>query len=335
MCRGVGGAIRSSPGVRLLVRVRRRPVPLHGRRGRGTLSRMPRDAPGLGDAFSYTDGIAAGLTPDELRHPGWSRPHHGVRSVREASTPLELAEDYAPRMRPEQYFSHATAGIAHGMWLPSAIERRLEIHLAVPPGFRQPRGKRVRGHLLIERPGGPVMCSGLRVARPEEAWCQLATVLGLDDLVVAGESLLAKGRRRGVPLRVLRTAVEAGDRPRQALLDRALPELRAGVRSPKETELRRLLVAAGLPEPGINVDIFDEAGAWVAESDLVYARLKIAIEYEGELHFLDGAVQRKDVYRYELLQALGWRVIRVTKDDLAFRRAELVDRVRAAIAART
>jgi hypothetical protein len=296
---------------------------------------MPRNAPGLGDAFSYSDGIAAGLTPDELRHPGWSKPHHGVRSFREASTPLELAEDYAPRMRPEQYFSHATAGIAHAMWLPAAIQHRLEIHVAVPVGFRQPRGKRVRGHLLVDRPGRPVVRQGLRVACPEEAWCQLATILGLEDLIVAGESLLAKGRQHRVPLRALQRAVEAGDRPRQALLNRALPELRAGVRSPKETELRRLLVAAGLPEPEINVDIFDDSGRWIAESDLVYPRLKIAIEYEGELHFLDGAVQRKDVYRYDLLQALGWRVIRVTKDDLAFRRTELIDRVRAAIAART
>jgi hypothetical protein len=221
------------------------------------------------------------------------------------------------------------------MWLPAALEHRLEIHVAVPVGFRQPRGKRVRGHLLIERPGGLVVRRGLRVARPEEAWCQLATVLGLEDLIVAGESLLAKGREDRLPLPVLRHAVEAGDRPRQALLNTALPELRARVRSPKETELRRLLVAAGLPEPEINMDISDDSGTWVAESDLVYPRWKIAIEYEGELHFTDTAVQRKDVYRYDLLQALGWRVIRVTKDDLLLRRAELIDRVRAAVAARS
>lgn len=326
--------IRSSPGADPAGRplpVRLPPLPV---RRPGTLSRMPRDTPDLAGAFSYSDGIAAGLTPDELRNPGWSAPHHGVRSHREASTPMELAEDYLPRMRPEQYFSHATGGIAHAMWLPSSVERRLEIHVAVPPGFRQPRGKRVRGHLLVERPGGLLMRRGLRVARLEETWCQLATVLGLEDLIVAGESVLAKGRTDRLPLRVLRHAVEAGDRPRQALLNKALPELRENVRSPKETQLRRLLVAAGLPEPAINMDIFDRSGTWVAESDLVYPQWKIAIEYEGELHFLDEAIQRKDVYRYELLQALGWRVIRVTKDDLRFRPDELVERVRAAIAER-
>ncbi|MGN6445351.1 endonuclease domain-containing protein [Amnibacterium sp.] len=296
---------------------------------------MPRNAPGLGSVFTYQQGLQAGLTPDELRHAGWARPHHGVRGFSEPTTVLELAHDYRPRMSPEQYFSHATASISHRMWLPIVVEQRMEVHVAVPPGFRQPRGKRVRGHLLIDRPGGTVERDGLRVARPEEAWCQLATMLGLDDLVIAGESLLAKGRPDRLRLAVLAHAVAAGDRPRQSLLNRALPELREGSRSPKETELRRFLVASGCPEPCINMDIYDDFGVWVAECDLVYPQWKIAIEYEGDLHFRDPAQLRKDVHRYELLQALGWRIIRVSKDDLAFDREGLVARVQAAIAERS
>lgn len=295
---------------------------------------MPRNADGLSDVFSYSAGREAGLSPDELRHPSWAKPFHALRAFAEPTTVVELASAYSSKMKPEQYFSHATAGVLHEMWLPGAIEGRLEVHVAVPPGFRQPRGRNVRGHLLIARPGPLVQQEGLRLARPEEAWCQLATVLGLEDLIVAGESLLAKGRRDRLQLRVLQHAVSAGDRPRQAMLNRALPELREGVRSPKETELRRLIVAAGLPEPEINQDIYDALGAWVAESDLVYPRWMIAIEYEGGGHFRSEAQQRKDVHRYELLQSLGWRVIRVTKDDLRLRRAETVQRIRAAIAER-
>lgn len=296
---------------------------------------MSHHAHELGDAFRYSEGLAAGLTPDRLRHDRWSKSFHAVRSVREPQTVIELAHDYSAKMRPEQYFSHCTAGLLHRMWLPAAVETRMEVDVAVPPGHRQPRGRRVRGHLLVERPGALMVRDGLRVARPEEAWCQLATVLGLDDLVIAGESLPAKGRVDRLPLRVLVEAVKAGDRPRQAMLNTALPELREGVRSPRETALRRMIVAAGLPEPEINADVRDDSGRWVAECDLVYARWKIAIEYEGGAHFLDEAQQRKDVYRYDLLHALGWRVIRVTKDDLRSRRSETIARIRAAITARS
>ncbi|MFD1720815.1 DUF559 domain-containing protein [Amnibacterium endophyticum] len=295
---------------------------------------MARNAPGLGDAFTYSDGLAAGLTPAELRHDSWAKPFHGVRAFTAPTTVVELAEHYAPKMPVGQFFSHTTAALLHGMWLPLVVEQRTEVHVAVRPGQRQPRGRGVRGHLLVDRPGLVTEVQGLPVARAEEAWCQLATVLGLDDLVIAGESLLAKGRPQPLTLHALLRAVRAGDRPRQSLLNRALPELRAGVRSPKETELRRLIVAAGLPEPLINEDVLDEQGRWIAECDLVYPQWRIVIEYEGELHFVDKAILLKDVHRYELLQALGWRVIRITKDDLAHRRDDIPQRIRAAIASR-
>lgn len=296
---------------------------------------MVRDASGLSDAFTYAEGLAAGLTPAELRGTAWAKPFRGVRAFSTPTTVVELAEQYAAKMRPGQFFSHTTAALLHGMWLPLAVEGRMEVHVAVRCGQRQPRGRGVRGHLLVDRPGLVTQVHGMPVAGAAETWCQLAAVLGLDDLVVAGESLLAKGRPDRLPLGALMRAVRAGDRPHQSLLNRALPELRAGVRSPKETELRRLLVAAGLPEPLINEDVFDEVGRWIAECDLVYPQWRIVLEYEGEQHFTDPAVLRKDVRRYELLQALGWRVIRITKDDLAHRRDEIPQRVRAAIASRS
>lgn len=41
--------------------------------------------------------------------------------------------------------------------------------------------------------------------------------------------------------------------------------MRANSDSPKEPELRFLLIRHGLPEPGINIPIFDETGGWVPE----------------------------------------------------------------------
>jgi hypothetical protein len=277
---------------------------------------MSRSASGIDGPFSLAEGAGAGYSAGQLRSPRWHRPFAGVRSFDEPQTVRALAEAYVPKMRPEAFFSHVTSAVLLGIWLPLELQHRMVLHVAVPPGVRAPRDRQVAGHTLIERPGLVRTVHGLRIARAEETWCQLATILGLDDLVIAGESLLAKNRRDRLPLWSLVAAVDAGDRPRQTMLERALPLLREGSRSAKETELRRLLVAEGLPEPEINGDITDDAGVWIAECDLVYRPWRVLIEYEGEQHF-EKRQGRKDVRKYELLRALGWTVVRVVQDDLA------------------
>lgn len=292
---------------------------------------MTHSGTGLDGPFSLTEGRSAGLSSSELRSPRWNRPFAGVRSFDEAEDPRQLARAYAPKMKDEAYFSHTTSALLLAMWLPLALQTRMLIHVSVPPHVRAPRDRRVTGHHLIERPGLVRSQHGLRIATARETWCQLATILGLEDLIVAGEGLLAKNRRDRLALSDLVGAVEAGNRPRQALLSRALPELRVGVRSPKETELRRMLVAAGLPEPEINGDILTEAGIWVAECDLVYRAQRVVVEYEGKEHF-ELRQGRKDVQKYELLRSLGWTVVRVVQDDL-LDPARVASRVRLALSA--
>lgn len=156
---------------------------------------MPRNAPGLSGPFSTREGRAAGLTGHDLRADGWSRPFVGVRSFDEPETVADLARAYVPKMHPAGYFSHTTAALLYGMRLPPALQHRLELHVSVPPGVRAPRDRLVKGRTLVERPGYVRTKDGLRLAQPWEVWCQLATILGMIDLIVAGESLLAKGRR--------------------------------------------------------------------------------------------------------------------------------------------
>ena len=290
---------------------------------------MSTSASPLDGPFSLEKGRLAGYSGGALRSSRWARPFAGVRSFDEPQTIRELAEAYAVKMRPEAFFSHVTSAVLLGMWLPLALQQQMVLHVSVPPGIRAPRDHHVKGHTLIERPRMVRAAHGLRIASARETWCQLATILGLEDLVIAGESLLAKNRRDRLPLWSLTAAVEAGDRPRQAMLERAVPLLREGARSAKETELRRLLVRAGLPEPEINGDITDDAGVWIAECDLVYRAYRVVVEYEGEQHF-EKRQGRKDVKKYELLRTLGWTVVRVMQDDLADP-AATATRVRAAL----
>lgn len=234
-----------------------------------------------------------------------------------------------------EFFSHVTAAIVHGIWLPLAIERRLELHVSVikaPIGSpRAPRDARVRGHHLVDRPGLVVERRGVRVANAIETLCQLASLLGDDDLVVAAESLLPPHRASSaVMLERIVAAFSDPRRPHSRKLLRAAPRIRIGSRSAEESRFRLRLVAAGLPEPLINHRWRGPDGR-TTEGDLVYLELRVWIEIEGDQHRTDRDQWRSDVVRYERLTDFEWRVIRVTADDQRSRLAETIDRVARAL----
>jgi hypothetical protein len=106
----------------------------------------------------------------------------------------------------------------------------------------------------------------------------------------------------------------------------------AGAESPRESWLRLILVRAGLPRPTTQIRVYDELTAKVAYLDMGWEDLKVAAEYDGEHHQSDPRQYRYDAKRHEMLQRLGWIVIRVLAGD---REPDIVRRVRAARARRT
>ncbi|HET6826897.1 MAG TPA: DUF559 domain-containing protein [Amnibacterium sp.] len=290
-----------------------------------------------GRAFGIDDAYRAGLSPARVRGKDLDRPFAGVRVAPGTDTSLpvqhrvvRLARIYALKMGPAEFFSHSTAAVLYGMWLPLELEDDEVLHVSVCKPARAPRDRGVKGHHLVDRPGLIVQRDGLRLAGPVETWCQLATQLRIPTLVAAGESLLTPDHRdTGVMLDRLVGAAADRDRPMSVRLERAAVLLRRNVRSAKESELRLLLLAAGLPEPEVNGRIVDQQGRFVAESDLVYRSAKVVLEYEGDGH-RERAKFRKDISRYDRLQDLGWRVIRVTQEDLNHPE-DLLARVRRAL----
>jgi hypothetical protein len=235
-------------------------------------------------------------------------------------------------MAPHEFFSHVTAAVVHDLWLPLPLERRLVLDVSVRKPHRAPRDARVHGHHLIDRPGLVVERRGMAVANEIETLCQLATVLDDDDLVVAAETHLPP-RRAASAIRLDRIGAAFSDEHRRGSrrLQRVAPRIRVGSRSAQETRTRLLLVANGLPEPLINALWTGPDGVTV-EGDLVYPEQRVWIEVEGDQHRTDRNQWRKDVVRYERLTDLGWRVIRISADDLRLRPGETVERVRRALA---
>lgn len=84
---------------------------------------------------------------------------------------------------------------------------------------------------------------------------------------------------------------------------------------------------AGLPEPALNHDVYDEHGRFLACVDLAYPERKVAVEYHGVLHHSRYAA---DVERIAALRAAGWTVIEVTSALLTHPDL-LVERVREAL----
>lgn len=110
-----------------------------------------------------------------------------------------------------------------------------------------------------------------------------------------------------------------------------LPLMDGGAESPPETAARLALVDAGLPAPTTQFEVFGRYGEFIARLDMAYEDGKIGIEYDGPQHWTDPAVRQRDIDKQFELTALGWVVIRVSRDLMRYRRRDYVSRVLTAL----
>jgi hypothetical protein len=95
----------------------------------------------------------------------------------------------------------------------------------------------------------------------------------------------------------------------------ALPLVDPGAESPRETWLRLLLIRAGFPPPQTQIPIYDEYGQLVAVVDMGWEHIKLAVDYEGDHHWMDRRRFNHDIRRAEAVAELGWIDVRVTAED--------------------
>jgi very-short-patch-repair endonuclease len=234
-------------------------------------------------------------------------------------------------MSPHAFFCSVTAALLFGVPLPRHLEGSDVVHVGVLSAHHPPRGRGVVGHRLsMSRDDLRTWC-GLRVASPDQTWCQLSAVLGLRDLVAAGDFLI----RRDRPLTShasLRASVQqfAGRRGRTVLWA-AVELLNDRAESRRESHLRVIIVEAGIPGLAVNLPI-TTSGGYAYRADLAFPGRKVVVEYQSEYHG-DEAQRRKDMTRRSRLEADGWFVIELNADDLNDP-AELVQRIRLVLSSR-
>lgn len=292
--------------------------------------RVPLPEQLAGRAFRRSDAAAAGVGRDRFNCRDLQRPFRGVRSTGfDLTRTIDRCRAYAVRMPGGHAFSHLTAAELLGMPLPWASRQATALHVAAPPGQPVPRVRGVVGHNADT--SRAVTLDGLTVLPPVLVWCQLAALLSPLALTAVGDYLLG-GRRPLASVGELAAAVdEWAPRRGTAALRQALPRLRAGVDSPKETELRLLLLSFGFPEPVVNRRYHDDRGAYLGRADLSWPEWRIVIEYEGDHHRTNRVTFRQDLARRERFESAGWSVIRATDDDLGIARREFENTVRARI----
>lgn len=261
----------------------------------------------LSRPFRRSTGLRAGLSDRMLAGPAYRRLFRDVYiSSAVVVTHLIRAEAALLVSPPGSYLSHHSAAMVWGGVVPSTPD----VHVATPGTPTRRAG--IMAHRA--RPGMPTTSlRELALTTPVAAYLDLAGWLTLVDLVVLGDSLVRAGRC--TPGQLIEASASYRGRGAR-LARRAAGLVRDGVDSPMESRLRMLLVLAGLPEPVVNHQVWDEAGRLVMRFDLSYPGLRLVIEYDGRQHADSPAQWEHDLWRREQLDRLGWRIVVVTAAGL-------------------
>jgi very-short-patch-repair endonuclease len=225
---------------------------------------------------------------------------------------------------------------------PTAIQGRLERGLAgyVYALLPRPRGRiQLSGHARCERPGMRVRrvavdrsesrrCRGIPVTTPARTLVDLAGEL--DPLHL--ESLVEEAERRNlIRRRQLIAAAEAGGHRSGAARMRGLlrrEQEPALTRSDTEKRMLRLVRAAELPQPDLNVLI----GPY--EVDMYWPEARLAVELDSYTFHGTRQAFEHDRARDAKLQSSGLPVLRFTRRQIRYQPELVLARLAQALASR-
>lgn len=243
----------------------------------------------------------------------------------QAVTPVEKA--IAAWLRSDRRATSAglSAAALHGsLW----IDNRL------PAELNQPSRHKTRGILLhSDALGDDEVCivNGMPTTTPARTAFDLGRRGGLTTAVIRLDALMQATRVKAAQVEALlqrhRGARGCGQ------LREAVNLADSGAESPPETRTRLVLTSAGLPPERTQIEVFDRSGYFVGRIDMGWLAWSVGVEYDGAQHWTDPARRTRDIDRQADLEALGWRIIRVSADMLRYRPTIIVARTRAALQA--
>lgn len=301
------------------------------------MPRLPLPPELLAGSFTARSADSLGVSRKRTRRPDVFIPSRGIRIPADSTGgPTENLRAFTA-IDGGSTITHHSGARVWGMALPSWMQEDWRIHVARERDCSKPRRHNVIGHRLSFRPGEVVIVDGLRVTSPARTWLDLAACLTPDELVAAGDSIVVgHGPDFPAPRVALATIADLGRmvaaHPGMRGLRTArvaLPDIRVGADSPQETRMRLILSRAGLGEPVLNFVIRNGWAQPAVWPDAAYPEQRVALQYDGA-HHGDPRQYRLDIRRQAVTEQLGWREIRVSREDLDGEQPFIVEKVRAA-----
>ncbi len=255
--------------------------------------------------FTRARALSLGVTPQMLRGKRFVRLYDGVWRHRDHAM---TADDRLEAVRLALPADARVTGITRLQLLGLDVCPRLPMRFVIARDHHV-NLEDVFLHRTVRMP--PLDDVGVAPVAAYVAYCSRARVI---DAIEVGDWLLRHGHVGWDELRDLCVEQRWRDGALEALW--ALGWLDGDSWSLRESEVRSLLVFAGLPAPESNV------GAVAADDqtrigDLVYRRWGVVVEYEGAHHQVDRAQYVKDIDRYSSLRRAAVPYVQVTKEKLA------------------
>ncbi len=295
--------------------------------------------------FRRSDLAAWGFEPTAAltmrRNGTWIRLHHGVYADRDTvAAAVDPASSHA-------LLATATVAALPGdvaLFGPSAaavrripLDRRLigPVHLVRPKGSDS-RALRRRISALDRLPGAIIHVldtpdhllgieAGLPIVAPDLAACSTAMLSEPDWAVATLDSIAWQD-----PEAPERLATVAALWPRLAgagVLSQALPHVRTGAQTPLESLSRVRLIRQGLPEPALQIPIYDVDGL-IGYVDMLFELLGVIGEADGALKYEDRSILVQEKRREDRLRADGFGVARWGWTDAMGSMRTVADRIR-------
>ncbi|MDO7880774.1 DUF559 domain-containing protein [Salinibacterium soli] len=292
--------------------------------------RLPQPLPPLPEQFSTSAAMESGVSARRLR----ARDLHSLHGLRHAGerppTVEEKCRMLALRIPAHGFFSHSTAALLWGAPLPWGLELEPKVHVSVASPAARLHSRDVIGHRLDIVDSDVTTWGGLRLSSPARTWVDLATQLGLGDLVAVGDYLIHHRAPFTDRVELARLIARSEGARGIRLAREALALLSERAESRPESLLRVILARSDLPTAEINHVLVDTDTGQQTRPDFLFRDQQVILEYQGDYH-RTRAQWRRDMTRRTRLEAQGWKVVELNADDLRDP-AELVTRIRALLA---
>ncbi|HET6736102.1 endonuclease domain-containing protein [Mycobacterium sp.] len=278
------------------------------------------------DIIVGSEALAAGLVTRQTLRTKYVKLHYNVYA------PVGLKLDATDRARAAWLWSrrratlvgHSAAAVHGTQWLPIDAPAELaHANQPSPPGIVIHRGTItddevcLRASIDCSTPARTAYDIGRRVLG-DAAIVRIDALLNATRCTVTEVERIAARYPGARGIRRLRTVLDLAD---------------GGAESPKETELRLLLVRDRLPRPVTQILVVKQ-GHKPRRIDMGWPQWKIGVEYDGEQHFTNPDDYADDIERLEFLAAQGWIIVRVSSRQLHYQPRAVVRRVRDALTRR-